>query len=247
MIIMFSIKKSKKLISLFILFLYVLPALSLQERTPHSIPLAIVVAYYDSETGKLSEVMIKKRKSLEAWTISFHDDRYIKDGKNRTYEHTHIERPGSATSISPFEGEQIAVVLKSFEKTLKNMEKDLEGKKWGKLLYLDGRMGLFLHSFYELLAAATASYDNVSKDAAVPKELFDDSFYSEKSDKRVDKWRESEEKQLKLRISIKELIFQSQKWREEHLEDATLVIDTRTMLNFEKAYTLFVKLYFNKI
>ena len=68
--------------------------------------------------------MIKKRKSLEAWTISFGDDRYIKDSKNKTYEHTHIERPGSATSISPFEGEQIAVVLKTFEKTLKNLEKD---------------------------------------------------------------------------------------------------------------------------
>lgn len=219
---------------------------ALEEREEFAIPLAIVVAYFDSNTEKLNEVLIKYRDDMEGWTISFGDDRYIKDSRNKTKEHRHIERPASATSLSPFEAEQIAKVLGTFEKTLEILESDLEKKRWAKCRYLDGRMGLFLHSFYHLLSAATASYENVSPNADVPKSLFEDSFYSELSDKRIMKWQENNEHIVKLRISIRELIFQSKKWREEHLEDAVLNVDKRSMINFVKAYTLFIELYFNK-
>lgn len=223
-----------------------LSATALEERSKFFIPLAIVVAYFDRGTGKLTEVLIKYRNDMEGWTISFGDDRYIKDSKNKTREHRHIERPASAGSMSPFEAEQIGKVLKTFEKTLDILESDLSKKRWARCRYLDGRMGLFLHSFYHLLSAATASYDNLSKKAKVPKNLFEDSFYSKLSDKRVAQWAKNPEHVVKLRISIKELLFQSKKWREEHLEDAVLNVDSRSMVNFAKAYSLFVQLYFNK-
>ncbi len=220
---------------------------ALEEREEFSIPLATVVAYFDRDTEKLTEVLIKYRNEMEGWTVSFGDDRYIKDSRNKTKEHRHIERPGSATSLSPFEAEQIARVLVTFEKTLEILESDLEKNRWAKCRYLDGRMGLFLHSFYHLVSAATASYDNLPKEADVPKDLFEDSFYSELSDKRVAKWQANPEHSLRLRISIKELIFQSKEWREKHLEDAVLNVDKRSMFKFVNTYKLFIELYFNKI
>lgn len=220
---------------------------ALEEREEFSIPLAIVVAYFDRSTNKLNEVLIKYRNDMEGWTIAFGDDRYIKDSRNKTKEHRHIERPTSEISLSPFEAEQIARVLETFEKTLSILESDLEKKRWAKCRYLDGRMGLFLHSFYHLLAAATASYDNVPKEANVPKSLFEDSFYSELSDKRVAKWASNPEHVVRLRISIKELIFQSKEWREKHLEDAVLNVDKRSMIKFANVYKKFIELYFNKI
>lgn len=231
---------------LIIVIITIFNVFALKEREEFSIPLATVVAYFDRNTNKLTEVLIKYRDEMEGWTVSFGDDRYIKDSRNKTKEHRHIERPASATSLSPFEAEQIARVLETLEKTLEGLESDLEKKHWAKCRYLDGQMGLFLHSFYHLIAAATASYENMSPKAEVPKNLFEDSFYSELSDKRVEKWESNSEHALKLRISIRELVFQSKKWREEHLEDAVLNVDKRSMINFVKAYTLFIELYFNK-
>lgn len=243
-------KKNRSILILAILTIILIPQFQLQaleEREEFPIPLAIVVAYEDRGTGKVTEVLIKYRNDMEGWTISAGDDRYIKDSRNKTKEHRHIERPMSANSMSPFEAEQIAKVLKSFEKTLEVLESDLSKSKWARCRYLDGRLGLFLHSFYHLLSAATASYDNIPKEADVPKTMFEDSFYSELSDKRVAEWQKDSEHVVKLRISIKELLFQSKKWREEHLEDAVLNVDRRSMINFAKAYSLFIQLYFNKI
>ena len=223
----------------------VTPLGAVSERDSFGIPLAIVVAYFDRDSKKLSEVLVKYHNDMEGWTISFTDDRYIKDTKNKTREHVHIERRGLASSISPFEAEVIYKVLKSFEKTLNVFSTDLEKERWGRILYLDGRFPLFLFSFYNLLSAAVASYDEIPKSASIDRALFEDSFSSPLSDKRVNTWKKDSEHILKLRIAAKELSFQSKKWREESLKKAKLNVDSRTMINFGKAFALFMKLYFN--
>lgn len=225
--------------------LMVFGTVSLQEREPHLIPLARVIPYFDVHTGQLDEVFIQYGSNNEGWGISDMHDRYVKDTQRKNLEFTHKEMKHAAYLISDFEAKQIVRVMKTFSRTLEGLERDLERQNWGRCLYLDNYLPLFLKGFYYLISAAKRSREVFPVTACVADSLFDLTIDSPKSDKRIKFWQDNPEQVIKLRITIKELIFQMGKWKEKDLNIKKRDMWVDNSLKFALAFDLFIKYYFN--
>lgn len=214
-----------------------------EKRKPFPVPLAIVVPFFDSQTGRLDEVFVTYGNQNEGWTISKLQDRYIKDTRRKSREHIHREYPHMANFLTDFEVEVLNKVCDTFIRTLAVLERDLERKRWDKCLYLDGHMTLFLKGFYYLFTAARRSKGALPASTRLPKSLPNDTL---KADMRIQTWRSNPDQVIKLRISIKELVFQIQQWQKKELDNPKRDLWDDHSLKFAQSYELFIKLYFNK-
>jgi hypothetical protein len=211
----------------------------------YAVPLAMVIPFFNSATGELDEVLIKYGRDNIGWTISDGDDRYIKDTERMSREHTHRELMHVATYLSPFEAEQINKVCHSFVRTLNILERDLETDRWDRCLYLDNTLAFFLRGFYYLLSAARRSRTYLPVETCIKESMFDSPADSTRSRKRIHDLRNDTERVIKLRISIRELVFQLEQWQKKELDNPARDMWTDNSGNFVQAYVLFIHYYFN--
>jgi len=218
---------------------------SLQEQKPFQIPLAYVIPYFDRTTGKLQEVFISYDDKNEGWAVSELNDRYVKDTRNKTKEHTHIESYYLANLITDFEAEQIDRVCTGFIRTLEILEKKLDQQQWEQCGFIDSRLTPFFMGFYYLISAARRSKD-VLPEVTCISDSSNGSFH-EKPDPspRVQQWKRNPDHVIKLRISIKELNHQIRVWQETEIGNPHRDQWDDRSLQFAKAYELFIRYYFD--
>jgi len=244
----FTIPAYLQIFSSFLIISFLITIGAKELRKPFPIPIANVIPFFDSNTGRLDEVFITYRiDANKGWTISDADDRYIKDTQRMSREHTHRELQHVANYLSPFEAEQINRVCNTFVRTLTGLEKDLERGRWGKCLYLDNYLTFFLRGFYYLLSAARRSRDYLPKVTCISEKMYDSPADSTRSIKRVQSWKKDPERVIKLRISIRELVFQIKAWQEDELDNPKRDMWQDNSGKFVQAYELFVRYYFNLI
>jgi len=218
------------------------------ERDPYPIPLANVIPFFDRNTGRLDEVFINYSSDAnKGWAISDGDDRYIKDTRRMSREHTHRELMHVANYISPFEAEQLSKVCDTFVRTLVGLEKDLERGRWGRCLYLDNHLAFFLRGFYYLISAARRSRDYLPEITRISEKIYDSPADSTRSIRRITNLKNHPEHVIKLRISIRELVYQIKQWQEKGLDNPKRDMWQDNSGNFVQAYELFIRYYFNLV
>lgn len=215
-----------------------------EKRHPFHVPLAILTPAFSSD-DKFEEVFVTFEGRNEGWAVSFGDDRYVKDTKRIRIDHTFKENPTQYYLISPFEAEVLDKVCLSLEATLKIFDHQLKNEDWGKCLYLDGSFPPFLKGFYYLFCSSKSSYSALPNILNINNDLFENSFNSEKSDRRIAAWRNNKDQIIKLRIAAKELDYQIEKWRKADLDNSSRDAYEDHSKEFISALELFVRLYFN--
>lgn len=229
---------------LFLLFTHTAAdEISQYKEKSFSVPIALLTPVF--EGPNLSEVFITYEGLNEGWGISEGDDRYVKDTRRERVDHIYRELRTQVAYFSPFEAEIINKVCISFQKSLEIFEDDLKGNKWSRVLYHDRYLPGFFKGFYYLISAARVSYTIVPKSSCVPDTLLDLNFESQKSRKRVSGWMSDNEHKVKLRIAVKELVYELEQWRKRDLDnpDRDAWIDSSKKLM--DAYNFFLQLYFN--
>ncbi|MBD3344644.1 MAG: hypothetical protein GF401_06245 [Chitinivibrionales bacterium] len=216
-----------------------------EPRESFDIPLAKLSVAKDEVSGQFEKVRITYSGDQDVWTISRIDDTYSKHTRHGIKKEIYKERGQKSYIISDFEAEQLDKVCKTFIKTLNGLEKDLQRERWGKCLYLDAYFPRFLKGFYYLVCAARNSQGALPPVAQIPDELFDVSLRSPKSDARIGKWRANPEYIIRLRIIIKELIYQTKQWQKKELTNSRRNREIAYSEKFEVAYAIFIRLYFN--
>lgn len=227
-----------------VLFTFLLAGQELGERREFPIHLPTLLPYFKEGSNALDEVFITWGSRKEGWAVGPIDDRYVRDTRRQSLEHTHKEYPNQAYLITDFEAEQLSKVCRAFERTLSTLEKELHRKRWARLRHLDGYLSFFLRGFYYLYNAAKCSRDGLSEAARPPKTMWDEKLVSPKTDRRVAAWRRDPERVIRLRIAAKELIHQVEHWQEAELANKKRDVWEDHSRDFRKAYELFVKLYF---
>jgi hypothetical protein len=217
---------------------------AVEKRQPFQVPLAILTPAFSSD-GKFEEVFVTFEGRHEGWAVSLADDRYVKDTKRIRIDHTYRETPTQYYLISPFEAEVMNRVCLSWEATLKAFERQLKNDELGKSLYLDAYFPPFLKGFYYLFCSSKCSFSALPQVTNINDSLFDNSFNSEKSDKRITIWRSNHEHIIKLRIAAKELDYQIDKWRKTDLDNPSRDAWEDHSKEFISSLELFVRLYFN--
>jgi hypothetical protein len=220
---------------------------SVEPRSEFDIPLAHLSPQFDELEGSLVRVRIIYGGDRDAWTIGMLDDTYIRYSKTGRETNLHAEAPSGAHLITNFEAEQLDRVCKTFIKTLAILEGNLQRERWDRCRYLDGYLPHFLKNFYYLYCAARNSPSALPKIANIPESAFDVSQNSPISDKRIGFWRDYPEHTLKLRITIKELIYQTRQWQKSELANPTRDKEVAQGSKFEEALSLFIRLYFNRL
>lgn len=221
--------------------------LSLEPREPFSIPLARLSVSYGQHSDQIEHVRITFENSRDQIIISSLDDthlEYTRHGMQKTIYRESLEK---SYYLSDFEAEQLNRVCKTFIATLEQLEKDIQNEKWGKCLYLDAYLPRFLRGFYYLMGSARGSVDALSKNIRIPITEYDVSLNSPKSDARIGYWRSTPDYLIKLRITIKELIHQTRLWQKRELLNSKRNREISYSSNFEEAFALFVKVYFNQL
>ncbi|MFP4165064.1 MAG: hypothetical protein ACLFQB_14265 [Chitinispirillaceae bacterium] len=216
----------------------------LAPRKEFSIHLAKLRVAFDEETGQKNKVKIRFGRSDEQIIITTTNDFLEKRKRNGKETVTFRESIEKAYQLSDFEAEHLSHVCKTMIKTLDDFESDLKKERWGRCLYLDAYLPRFLDGFYTLICAAKASSDALPRHARAPRDAYDVSQSSPKSDKRINSWRLDEEKRMKLRIATKELIYQTKKWSKKELRNKKRNRDLSYSDKFDRAFTSFVHTYF---
>ncbi|MBD3420697.1 MAG: hypothetical protein GF398_11320 [Chitinivibrionales bacterium] len=215
------------------------------EREAYKIPLPNLSIGYDKETHDFERVRISFEGEDDHAYITRLNDTYIKMTRNGREKTIYPESYARAHNLTEFEVEQLDKIVKALISTLKDFESNLQKKKWGKCLYLDGFFPKFINSFYFLYSAARNSMNVLPSEALPTDKHFDPSLRSPKSDKRIAWWKKHPEHRLKLRIACKELIYQLEKWQKKELRNRRRDIDVSYGDDMEESLTIFVKFYFN--
>jgi hypothetical protein len=151
----------------------------------------------------------------------------------------------AASELTAFEAEQLNRVINSLIETLEIFERDIQNERWDRCLYLDSFLPRFLNGFYYLLSAAFNTSSALPDEARISDSWFDVSLNSPKSDQRLYQWQKKKDHVIKLRIAVRELLFQIQNWRKKELhikkENPQPFGD-----NLQDAYSLFIQMYFNR-
>lgn len=208
-----------------------------------SIPLPLITTSF--RDSLVEEVFVSFGDSHEGWAIAPGNDRYVKDDRKIRLDHTYRESVTQTRLLSSFEASLLNRVCESFSETLEIFEKDLNSSRWGRCLYLDYWMPVFIRNFYYLFSVARNSNDLLPKVICVADSLYDTSPNSSISDMRIDFWRENPEHVLKLRIAIKELIYQIKLWQQKELANPQRDVLSDHSKGFIQALELFTRLYFN--
>ncbi len=228
-----------------LLSIFILESFALEKRESFTVPLAILTVRFDDKTGNLDEVFISYGHKYEGYAISNQNDRYIKSTAKRQIDHIYKEDITTSYLLTDFEAKHLNKVCNTFIKTLFIFEKNLQKKVWGKLLYLDAYFPTFFHGFYYLVHASRNATDPLPPNTCIPNHWFDNSFRSPKSDKRIKNWRNNPEHVTKLRVIIKEVIYQIKQWQQLELTSPNRDLRLNSDKNFKEIYSLFITMYFN--
>lgn len=214
-----------------------------EKRKAFSVPLPLLTASF--RDGLIEEVFVSFEDSHEGWAITPGNDRYVKDDRKIRLDHTYRESVTQTRLLSNFEASLLNRVCESFSETLEIFERDLNSSKWGRCLYLDYWMPVFIRNFYYLFSVARNSNDLLPKVICVADSLYDTSPNSTISDIRIDYWRKNPDHVLKLRITVKELIFQIKSWQQKELANPQRDVLADHSKGFIQALELFTRFYFN--
>lgn len=214
-----------------------------EKRKAFSVPLPIMTASF--KDGLIDEVFVTFEDSHEGWAIAPGNDRYVKDTRKVRLDHIYRESVTQTRLLSNFEASLLNKVCESFRETLELFEKDLNSSRWDRCLYLDYWMPVFIRNFYYLFSVARNTDDMLPKVICVADSLFDTSPASSKSDMRIGLWRERPEHVLKMRITIKELIYHIELWQQKELANPQRDVLADHSRGFIQTLELFTRLYFN--
>jgi hypothetical protein len=218
------------------------------QRSSFPIPLANLSVSYNNETNDFEKVKVSFGSSDDenrSFIIAPGDDYEIKMTREGTKKFVHTESPDKSFMISDFEAQVLNKVCKSYIQTLEFFEQDLRGGKWDRILYLDSFFPRFLKGFYYLYCSARNSSYALPRGICIPDTMYDISLVSPKSDRRISQWRQQPDAIIKLRIISKELIFQIKEWQKKELDNRNRNPEIAYGKNIEKAFTLFMKIYFD--
>lgn len=216
----------------------------LMKRKSFKVPLPLVTTLFD-EHNKFVEAFVTYNSGGEGWAIGMVDDRYVKDTRKERVDHFYRELVTASYYLSPFEAKVLEKVCKRFEETLLLYEKLLKQKRWDKLVYLDSQLSSFLRGFFYLYCGAHNSFSALPKVTRIADTLYDESFRSEKSDRRISIWMDNPDHIVKLRIAAKELAFQLKQWRLRVLTIPEMDPRQDKSKKFREAHELFIRLYYN--
>jgi hypothetical protein len=226
-----------------------LQAEELGKRSSFSIPLARLSVSFDERTHVFEKVKVSfdsdDDPADEYALIEPVSDYEIKNTRDGRQKAIHTEAPDKAFIISDFEAKILYKTCKSFVNTLEILEKDVQKLHWDRCLYLDAYFPRFLKGFYYLYCAARNSPYALPKSACIPDSLYDVSLTSPKSDGRIKSWQLKPDHIIKLRIIMKELIYQIKNWQKKELDNPNRNVEVPGGKKFEEAFTAFVKIYFN--
>jgi hypothetical protein len=223
---------------------WIVLAQAINKRTEFDIPLV-----------KLSIVQPKNDSESKQVRITIHDDDYalisecndmhVKNSRQGQERITYAELPANAFGLTGFEAEQYARVLSSLIATLEIFESDLAKERWDRCLFLDAYFPRFIKGFYSLSCAVFNSSSALPPETDISERLFDVSLQSVKSDQRVSRWREKKDYVVKLRIVVKELIYQLKTWQKKDLDNYKKDPFISFSDDLNDTYSLFVRMYFN--
>jgi hypothetical protein len=216
-----------------------------QQRDPYDIPLAKLALSFDDETHDLKRVRISFSDNQDYSIITPYNDENIEITRMGREKTVYREQWANAWNVTDFEREQLYEVVGSLIKALEICERDLSRKNFGRLLYLDSFLPKFMRGFYFLCEAAQNYNDPLPRVTRVPESAFEVSLNSEKSDIRVNKWRQTPQHIMKLRIICKEFAFQLEQWQKKYLKNKKENRGPFMHSDLRKAYSLFIRIYFN--
>lgn len=190
-------------------------------------------------------MFISYGSKVEGWAISPVNDRYIKFTLKRQTDHIYKENPAIAHHLTDFEALHLNKICNSFIRTLYIFERHLQRKSWGKLLYMDGYLPSFFKGFYYLMQASRCFREPLPPFTNIHDSLYDNSFNSIKTDRRIQLWRSRPDRIIKLRIITKEVIHQIKLWQKKELANPNRDPRDSHSGQFYHVYGLFIRLYFN--
>jgi hypothetical protein len=220
------------------------PPEKLERRTPFRIHLAKISVAFDEQTRGHNQVHITFDESQSYAVIAPGDDMFVRKNRYGNQTTVYSEIPEKAYQLSDFEAKQISRVSKGFISTLEEFEKSIKNGDWGKCLYLDAYFPRFLRGFHVMICAAKGSREALPRNALVMEGDYDVSLNSKKSDTRVNMWRESSDKTMKLRIAARELAHHAREWQKKELDNSKRNTEYSYSSDFDRAFTSFVKNYF---
>lgn len=215
-----------------------------EERSSFPIPLAKLSVVFD-RAQTLNEVRVRLPGNRNEWILTPRDDAEIRKSDHGEERHLYRESYGSPQLISDFEAGVLDNVIKSLTKTLSILERDLQRKNWDRCRYLDAYLPRFLRA-YSYLHAACLGQSQPHPDMSIQESEYEVSLNSPKSDARVAFWIDRIEHRVQLRIATLELIHQARMWQKQDIGKSRRDESILHSEKFERAFALFVKLYFNK-
>ncbi len=218
---------------------------SYTKRSSFSVPLAKLSVSFNELDERFEKVRITQLNSDEISEIGRYEDSHITVTRYGKQTKVFKESPSNAHLITDFEAEKLSEVAKTLVSTLKILERDVQRKRWDRLLYLDAYLPRFLRGYYYLYSGALNSMRALPRSCRIPEAAYEVSLQSEKSEQRVNAWRNNPEQALRLRIASKELIYQIKKWQKDELR-RPMRSGMRKGENFENAFNLFVRVYMNR-
>ncbi|MFW5775024.1 MAG: hypothetical protein ACOCW2_01935 [Chitinivibrionales bacterium] len=233
------------IIAIVLLAVHAEETVELAPRSKFNIPLVQLKLAMDDRDKEVEHVRISIDGYEEYALITYLNDTHVHYKKKQIEKTVYAESPDRAYMLTDFEAQQLSRVVRSFIQTLNIFNKDLKKERWGRCLYLDSFFPRFLKSFYFLVCAARNSPDAFPAIGRIPESKYDVSLRSEKSDRRIRKWREQDEHIIKLRIITKELIYQLKKWDKKELQNKKRNKSIIYSNKVEKAFDLFIRIYFN--
>lgn len=224
-------------------FEFLVTVFAYDKSSQYPTPLAQVTAYFDRTSGELEEVFVMyPHEKNEGWCISESDDRYVKETKFRSFEHIHKEPSHMARYLSAFEAEQINRIIETFITALQILDQNVEREYWDRCATVDKQLSRFLLNFYYLLSAAYQSFDLLPQITRIDDSLVNSEAQSQQ---RVQSWQTYLDRRIKLRISIKELIFRLKQWQKSELDNPQRDMLQNSVNDCIPSYELFIRCYFN--
>lgn len=212
-----------------------------------SVPLPYLSVDLDPETGRFREVFISYPGSLEGWALGDIDDRFVKASQKKRTDQFHKETPQFAHLITDFEAEQLKRITGDLIKALSLFERDLQKGNWDRLAYLDSYLAGFLRGYYYAITAARCNRQALPAITCIADTLYEEQDFSQKSLLRVRLWRGKHDYITRLRIAAREFSYQANIWRKKELsakKRKKQILRAKKYGQFERAYELFVRMYF---
>jgi len=190
-------------------------------------------------------VRISRNGSENYAIVAEQSDHTIENSRSTINRTTYHEPADKAYIITDFEARQLIAVTKSFIETLEMFEKHLQNERWGQCLYLDAFLPKFLRDYIMLIGISRNAASKYYKKTLIFCKEFDVSLQSPRSDMRLATWRNNPDYIVKLRISIKELIYQLKIWEKRELGDSKRNPELWFGAKSEESLELFIRIYFS--